>query len=348
MDVTALATADPEFMNISSDLRNAANYGGKIMAIPYAVYYFGYFINKTIFDNGNADFPVFTDTWAQFISKIEDVANHAPTNGSGIAGLFGIDRILEWYPAQINPDLGWFTYDGTLLHIDGSEFETALNLYKTLLADKTLVLESMDGTEQEAAFGAGGTWERSKLAAFWTESYNIGSMLDLEFSIDFIGTPGVTSHKIPVILDLMCISSQTDHPEEAFLLAKWMSFGKEGYLKRIDISTNVEGVTALNMTPLQPDVEMLDAFFGIYQGFTEFRKVVEYSDYIIEPNKYVPGYIPARWTKEYNETFTLGEIFDLVRTGEITFADVKTNWNTLANGELNTSRTAVFDKLGVD
>ncbi|MGE0003697.1 MAG: hypothetical protein AB7S88_04475, partial [Candidatus Izemoplasmatales bacterium] len=44
LDVTAIANADEEFLNISADIRNAASYGGKLMALPYAVYYFGYYI----------------------------------------------------------------------------------------------------------------------------------------------------------------------------------------------------------------------------------------------------------------------------------------------------------------
>ena len=31
----------------------------------------------------------------------------------------------------------------------------------------------------------------------------------------------------PTILDFQAVSSQTDYPEEAYLLAKWMTFGKK-------------------------------------------------------------------------------------------------------------------------
>ena len=39
----------------------------------------------------------------------------------------------------------------------------------------------------------------------------------------------------PVILDYQCVSSQTSFPEEAYLLAKWMTYGKEGWETRMDI-----------------------------------------------------------------------------------------------------------------
>ncbi len=348
LDVAELAEADPEFMNVSADLRNAANFGGHIMAVPYAVYYFGYFINKTLFEDQNGDQPLFEDTWDEFAAKVADVASQNVTTGNGIAGICGIDRLPEWFPAQLNPDLGWYTYDGSLLHLDGPEFSATLDMYNALMQNKAYVYDALSADEKMAAFGTTGTWETSKLLAYWEYTPIIGSMLDLGFDVDFIGTPGTAaSHKIPVVLDLMCVSSQTDHPEEAYLLAKWMSYGKDGYLKRIEISNTVEGVVALNMTPLQPDEEMLDAFFGIYTTFTEFRKVVEYDDYIIEPNKYVPGYIKARWTGVYNATTSLGDVFNGVMSGAINYADVKTIWNQKANNALTAAREAVFEQLGI-
>ncbi|MBN2540532.1 MAG: carbohydrate ABC transporter substrate-binding protein [Bacilli bacterium] len=347
-DVTTIAHNDPEFMNISEDIREAANYGGKLMALPYAVYYFGYYINKTLFDDYNADYPVFEDTFDEFMDKVGDVANQTVTNGTGVAGIVGINRMLEWYPAQLNPDLGWYTYDGEQLNLNGSEFETTLNLYQSLMQDKTLIYDAMTPEEQLAAFGTTNTWESSQLAAYFEYTPIIGSMVNYDFDIDFIGTPGTdAAHQIPVVLDLMCVASTTQHLNEAYLLAKWMSFGKDGYLKRIELSTTVEGINPLNMTPLQPDADLLDAFFNIYPTFTEFRKVVEYGDYIIEPNKYVPGYIKARWNADYDAERTVGQMFDLVASGQVNYADVKEQWNSIANNALALARQSVFDKLGV-
>jgi multiple sugar transport system substrate-binding protein len=348
-DVYQIAHDDPEFMNISADIREAANYGGKLMALPYAVYYFGYYINKTIFENANADSPVFEDTFTEFLAKIGDVANQNVTNGTGTAGIVGIDRMLEWYPAQLNSDLGWYTYDGTILHLDGAEFETTLQLYQSLMQNKTIVYDALTPEEQLAAFGTTNAWESSQLAAYWEYTPIIGSMLNYDFEIDFIGTPGTdAAHQIPIVLDLMCISSQTQHETEAYELAKWMSFGKDGYLKRIELSTTVEGINALNMTPLQPDTELLDAFFNIYTSFTELRKVVSYNNYILEPNKYVPGYIKARWNEDYDAETTVGQLFDKVRGGLVNYADVKASWNEISNNALTVARTAVFNKLGVN
>ncbi|XMB72297.1 hypothetical protein RJI07_09345 [Mycoplasmatota bacterium WC30] len=355
-NVYDIAHNDPEFMNIPEDLREAANYGGKLMALPYAVYYFGYYINKTIFEDNNGDVPVFEDTFTEFMDKVSDVANQTVTNGTGIAGIVGIDRMLEWYPAQLNSDLGWYTFDGENLNLDSPEFETTLDLYQTLMQDKTLIYDAMTPEEQLAAFGTPNTWESSQLAAYFEYTPIIGSMLNYDFEIDFIGTPGSDdAHQIPVILDLMCLSSTTQHLDEAYLLAKWMSFGKDGYLERIRLSElygddgdpETVDMEPLNMTPLQQDEDLLDAFFGIYTSFTEFRKVVSHGSYIIEPNKYLPGYIKARWNEDYDAETTVGQLFDLVRSGQVNYADVKTEWNSISNDALRLAVEAVLEKLGV-
>jgi len=352
-EMSDLALADPEFMNISPDIRDAANYDGHLMALPYAIYYFGYYVNKTLFENNNADYPVFGDTWDEFVVKLKQVAKQNVTDGSGVGGLFGIDRIPEWYPAQLSQDVGWYTYDGSMLHLDGPEFEASLDLMWDLAQDKSFVMNALSAEELEAAGLATQAWESSRLGAMWDASWNLASMLDREFDVDFIATPGTeAAHQIPIVLDLMCVSSQTDHPEEAYLLAKWMSFGKAGYLKRIELSQLVDNegnpvFATLNMTPLQADEDLLDAFFEIYPTFTEFRTVISYQEYIIEPFKHVPGYAKARWNEEYNAVTTLGQIYDGVLAQSISYADVKTTWNELANDALETARASVYEKLGI-
>jgi len=352
-EMSDIALEDPEFMNISPDIRDAANYDGHLMALPYAIYYFGYYVNKTLFENNNADYPVFDDSWDEFVVKLKQVAKQNVTDGSGIGGLFGIDRIPEWYPSQLSETIGWYTYDGSMLHLDGAEFEASLELMWDLAQDKSFVMNALTGEELEAAGLATQAWESSRLGAMWDASWNLASMLDREFDVDFIGTPGTdAAHQIPIVLDLMCVSSQTDHPEEAYLLSKWMSFGKAGYMKRIELSQledeNGDPIYAtLNMTPLQADEDLLDAFFAIYPTFTEFRTVISYQEYIIEPFKHVPGYATARWNEEYNAVTTLGQIYDGVLAQSINYADVKTTWNAKANDALANARESVYEKLGI-
>ena len=112
------------------------------------------------------------------------------------------------------------------------------------------------------------------MLAKWVGSYEFGSMqtkLDegtYTFDVDFIGTPRINGNKrVPIVADFVTIASTTKYPEEAYLLAKWMGFGKEGYAKRIELSKTVQGVSKVNFAPLQADEELLDAYFELHSGF---------------------------------------------------------------------------------
>ena len=50
-DVTDLAEADADFMNVPENIRNTCYLGGKAYSLPQAVFYFGYFINRTAINN---------------------------------------------------------------------------------------------------------------------------------------------------------------------------------------------------------------------------------------------------------------------------------------------------------
>ena len=108
-NLTEIAGADPEFMNISADIRNVITYGGKIMAVPCAVFYAGYIVNKTLYENRYQESPTVDTTFAELMQLTKAAANHASTNNTGVVGLDGIEHILHWYPAQLNEEFGWFT-----------------------------------------------------------------------------------------------------------------------------------------------------------------------------------------------------------------------------------------------
>lgn len=114
------------------------------------------------------------------------------------------------------------------------------------------------------------------------------------WDLDFIGTPVVNGNKrVPIVADFFTIASNTKQPEAAYKLAKWMGFGKDGYLKRIELSKTIEGISQVNFAPLQNDADLLDAYFELYPAFTGLRAIVEAGNVVVEPPKFLPGYIQA-------------------------------------------------------
>ena len=108
-NLTEVATADAEYLNVSEDIRGVATYDGKVMAIPNAVHYAGYVVNETLYDRQGQDFPTVDSTMEDLIDLTKAAANHSSNTNTGVVGLEGIEHILHWYPAQLNEDYGWVT-----------------------------------------------------------------------------------------------------------------------------------------------------------------------------------------------------------------------------------------------
>lgn len=356
-NITEIANKDPEYLNISEDIRNAATYDGKVMALPCAVFYAGYIINKTLYDEQGQEAPTVESTYQEFINLTKAAANHTSTTNDGVVGIDGIEHFIHWYPAQLNPDFGWFTLDEEGFHLDSEEFAQTMAEYRRLQTDTTFVYDALTyAAAQEGStidlsviFPEGDQFANGNVLAKYDYSWSFGFMQKninegiYTWDLDFIGTPSVNGNKrVPTVSDFFTIAVNTKHPEEAYLLAKWMGFGKEGYLKRIELSKTVPGIAQVNFAPLQNDEEMLDSYFELYPSFTGLRAIIERGEFIVEPTKYLPGYINARYQGTYDADRIMGKIIDQLRLGEVQLADVKKDLNERIN-EIYQEAKAAFD-----
>ncbi|PKK88612.1 MAG: hypothetical protein CVV62_01865, partial [Tenericutes bacterium HGW-Tenericutes-7] len=94
----------------------------------------------------------------------------------------------------------------------------------------------------------------------------------------------------PTILDFLVVSSLTDYPEEAYLLAKWMSFGKEGWLLRLD-AMKERGDLYLDRYPIADYPEVWDdiTYFSYYvEGLAENIALLPQGK--PDTDKWLPGY----------------------------------------------------------
>jgi ABC-type glycerol-3-phosphate transport system substrate-binding protein len=356
-NLTTVANADPEFLNVSQDIRGVATYSGKVMALPNAVHYAGYVINKTLYANQGAsedEIPNDTTTIEQLIAVTEKYADHRSTTNSGVVGLEGIEHILHWYPAQLNTNYGWFTLTNEGFHLDSTEFAQTMDLYRNLQTNTDLTLEALqvaDATEGSGIklgdiFPEGDYLNNGVILAKWYYSYDFGWMQakknsgEYTWDLDFIGTPVVNGVKrVPIVADFFTVASNTKHPQEAYELAKWMGFGKKGYMKRVELSKTVTGISQVNFAPIQNDTEMLDAYFDLYPDFTGLRGIIENGTFIVEPPKYLPGYNDARYNGTYDAENKMGDIINRLRAGDIALADIKTQLNNRANELYHAART---------
>jgi multiple sugar transport system substrate-binding protein len=112
----------------------------------------------------------------------------------------------------------------------------------------------------------------------------------------------------PTILDFQAISSQTDYPEEAYLLAKWMTYGRDGWLARLDIMEEQqaadidEGLTPnyLDRYPTAEYPEVWDRVYELVEGIEGIDAIFEnIENSKPDLDKWLPGYIDF-WAWVYN------------------------------------------------
>jgi multiple sugar transport system substrate-binding protein len=100
-------------------------------------------------------------------------------------------------------------------------------------------------------------------------------------------------------LDFQAISSQTEYPEEAYLLAKWMTYGREGWLARLDFVEEEQAADiALGLTPNYLDrypvadyPEVWERVYGLVEGVEGIDAIfdaIEFSKPDLD--KWLPGY----------------------------------------------------------
>ena len=130
------------------------------------------------------------------------------------------------------------------------------------------------------------------MAMFYGGAGMINTMVNqVTFDWDFIGTPG---GRAVSTLDIIGISATTQHPEEAYALARWMGHSVEGNLRRLQYAREM-GITinALPVTHNQQVVDSLlesvpaDGLRGIYASLGLV---------LMDGIRVLPGYMQARFS----------------------------------------------------
>ena len=367
-DMTAFMKDDPELLNISQDIATAAVYGDKYFGIPQSNFYFGYFVNNTIFDNGNEARPTFGVTFDRLLTLSKNVSTFNE-DGTSILGFQGVDRFFEWLPSQYDASLGWYTFNGQSFNLNSNAFSQAMAFQRQFYSETASTLypyvwESSKVSNKVAWYseGTGTQWTKGRHAVRWGGTFDWGWMIPeianeengiYGHDIDFIGTPVIVDgvQRIPVVLDYLLVGQGTKQPQLAYELSKWMGFGKEGYLKRLEIAKAFPGSGSVNFAPLQQDDELYDAYFSLFPegSLTEFKKVLAHDSFIIEGLKTIPGYVQARWTGTYGTidgtSYTITTLLDAIRDGSVLLSDVNVALNDRVNLMYQQARRELLDRI---
>ncbi len=366
-DVTDLAEADEDFMRVPENIRETCYLGGKAYSLPQATFYFGYFINRTVINStgSGAIIPEYGITYQDLMEAAKKNSRPASLGGDAISGIQGVENIYEWLPAQIDPSLGWYTYNEEGYHLDSDAFRIAMTENQKYFGPNkneysSYVYETQENRED--LYGTGDVFANGKQSIRWAGSFNIRGWVGgttnpdhglYGHDIDFIGTPsyevdGVKTHRIPVVMDYIGVGKGTKNRELAFKFAKWMGYGVDGFKKRIEIATKNPEAGAVNFPPVVRDQDLIDAYFELYPTMTEYRKIVEeHNDFIVESlHKIVPGYTESRWNGAYDAENNIHNALMMIRGGELSLADaLAAGLNTRVNEEYELAKQALDEIL---
>ncbi|WP_431801160.1 ABC transporter substrate-binding protein [Halobacillus andaensis] len=330
MEVSEFVGEDEEYEMLPDAVKEAVTYDDSIYAVPSSQNILGYFVNQDLYEEANLDVPSIGMSIDEFETAVSDITNV----NQGVIGLNEANAIPEWYPAAASEDLGWYTFnDG--FHLDSNEFIAGVDLannintngyaYATLSEDEMANFNGEDANE---------VWMNSEIGMRWDGTWAIEAYeQNADFEWDFVGIPG---DRTVITHDFYGISSSTEHPEEAYKLAKWMGFGKEGYMKRMELADEEEEV-GLSGVPLITDEEVLDEYFervdvpGLEEAYDNIENAV------IEPFKTTPGYGQARWEAPTGvevgdeSNATMGALIDASVSGQVNIEDYASQINDLAN-----------------
>jgi multiple sugar transport system substrate-binding protein len=320
LDVAQYWDNDPDAALVYDNIALTGVYNGKRYAVPSFQFFKGIFMNLDIFERANLvtvngkyrmdndGYPVKNWTFSEFVEIAKTIKNFDLDNPEnlviGMGTWFGSPDFQQVWPTMQNASTQYDTWNGTTFNYTSAEWIFAMQQKVALhaLTNGTTTRFDPADVERQPILGSYLTpigYTAMDIDGSWQFGI-IQQALDNGVRLGFWPYPqGSAGFFPPTILDYAAVSSQTQHPEEAFLLAKWMTFGKDGWSERLRIIE--ENIAASNPDPNLP--RLLDRFpianyDGIWERVYNLVQDIEGIDYIInnidkskpDLDKWLPGY----------------------------------------------------------
>ena len=291
-DIAELWNNDPETEKVYPEIAKTGIYGDVRYAAPSYQFVRGILINTTLLEEAGEPLPYLDWTYDEMIAlarKFTDPSKHM----YGFNGGLNFDATI---PALDNPDYGYHSWDGEKFNFTDELWIKGLRLNRQLVEEG--IVEAMTAEEKEALFGQADAWpfiEGHALMSIngsWDVPYVIEQFKGAGYDMSFYPYPGgKAGQRIPVVLDFMCVSSQTTYPEEAYLLLKWMSFGEEGWKARLEIMEELgEPVTAFPVADYPAVWEKLRDLADTIDGMQDNIDLLVDGMGFPDTDKWLPGY----------------------------------------------------------
>jgi len=290
MDVTSLAWGDVDFFDLPSIVQEAVLVNGAVYALPFAQDIHGYFVNRDLFRELGLEPPAFGISADDFFDAVRATTNLSRPS----IGLNHTLSFVDWYPGAVNPHMGFFAYDGLGFALNSPEMLEAIRI----AAELHSMGYSFDGIPADSVadyFPIGydlGAFRTGQMAFFYGGAGLMDMMINqVDFDWDFIGTPG---GRAITTMEVIGISATSNHPEEAYLFARWMGHSTEGNMRRMEYSGEL-GIIMASL-PITQNSQVLDALWQIIHapGLQEVYNAMDRA--LIDGLRVLPGYMQARFS----------------------------------------------------
>lgn len=299
-DLTDLVTNDPDWEDVPQALKDLFTYDGRILGLPAAQFFMGYFVNQDLYEAANLDAPEYgfsVEEWNDAVTSLNDIPK-------GILGLDEQEFVMGWYANAIDPNLKWFSFDGERMNYNSAAFKEAVAKTGEM---KPYTWQGLT-EEQLTNFKSTGPWElflNQEVGMRWDASWAVpGIVQNATFNWDFVGIPGGNQ---ALVADVIVVGKTTENLEAAYDFAKWQTFSKAAWNKEAELAK------AMGSAPKMP-VSVDAASLDVYKEFLDkpgiLAALANLDDSLVESlAKVVPGYINARW--EGKPGIDIGEDLDV-------------------------------------
>ena len=293
LDITEYWNNDPETQLVYQNIAETGVFNGQRYAVPSFQFIKGIFVNMTLFDSYNIPLPDYDWTYTDFIDIAREIRQVGKTDYVyAIDPWYGSLDFETTFPMQDFAEVGYNTWDGTEFNFTSQAWIDAYNLKLQLMSENVVAAF----TEQEMdIIGDVWPWYEGYIGMKIDGSWNLWMveqmLAEKSIEIGFWPYPGGAAGQFPpTILDYQVVSSQTEHPEEAYMLAKWMTFGREGWAVRLQAMRD-RGDLMIDRFPVSDIPEIwadIEDFTFLIQGLQENVDLLPYGK--PDTDKWLPGY----------------------------------------------------------
>jgi multiple sugar transport system substrate-binding protein len=330
LDITEYWDNDPETDLVYENIANTAIYDGRRYALPSFQFIKGIFMNLTLFDDYNITIPDKDWDYTEFINVAREIRQTGKSDMIyGIDPWYGSLDFETTFPMQDYADVGYNTWDGERFNFTSQAWIDAYNLKLQLMSENVVAAF----TEAELAIlGDIWPWYEGYIGMKIDGSWNLWMVEDMfvqnGIELGFWPYPGGDAGQFPpTILDYQVVSSQTEHPEEAYLLAKWMTFGREGWAVRLQTMKD-RGDLLIDRFPVSdiPEIwEEIEFFTAFVEGLAENVALLPQGK--PDTDKWLPGY-KEFWAWVGNED---NDYWNKINDGLVTPEVFASEWETQIN-----------------